>query len=62
MESVWWLLQIYKQKIYYTKGIQSKPYLQAGTGLSSRQSKTKPGSYRDVTDTTVVRTTGIVNL
>jgi isoleucyl-tRNA synthetase len=45
------------------KGYTIQPYSpKAGTGLSSRQSKTKPGSYRDVTDTTVVLTTGIVNL
>ncbi len=54
MESVWWLLkQIYDKKLLY-KGYTIQPYSpKAGTGLSSHEVN-QPGSYRDVTDTTVV--------
>ena len=54
MESVWWLLkQIYDKKLIY-KGYTIQPYSpKAGTGLSSHEVN-QPGSYRDVTDTTVV--------
>ncbi len=54
MESVWWLLkQIYNKDLMY-KGYTIQPYSpKAGTGLSSHEVN-QPGSYRDVTDTTVV--------
>ena len=54
MESVWWLLkQIYKKKLLY-KGYTIQPYSpKAGTGLSSHELN-QPGTYQDVTDTTVV--------
>ena len=54
MESVWWLLkQIYDKNLMY-KGYTIQPYSpKAGTGLSSHEVN-QPGSYRDVTDTTVV--------
>ena len=54
MESVWWLLkQIYNKNLLY-KGYTIQPYSpKAGTGLSSHEVN-QPGSYRDVTDTTVV--------
>ncbi len=54
MESVWWLLkQIYNKNLMY-KGYTIQPYSpKAGTGLSSHEVN-QPGSYRDVTDTTVV--------
>ena len=54
MESVWWLLkQIYAKDLLY-KGYTIQPYSpKAGTGLSSHEVN-QPGSYRDVTDTTVV--------
>ena len=54
MESVWWLLkQIYDKGLLY-KGYTIQPYSpKAGTGLSSHEVN-QPGSYRDVTDTTVV--------
>ena len=54
MESVWWLLkQIYNKNLMY-KGYTVQPYSpKAGTGLSSNEVN-QPGSYRDVTDTTVV--------
>jgi isoleucyl-tRNA synthetase len=54
MESVWWLLkQIYEKDLLY-KGYTIQPYSpKAGTGLSSHEVN-QPGSYRDVTDTTVV--------
>ena len=54
MESVWWLLkQIYEKNLMY-KGYTIQPYSpKAGTGLSSHEVN-QPGSYRDVTDTTVV--------
>jgi len=54
MESVWWLLkQIYDKGLMY-KGYTIQPYSpKAGTGLSSHEVN-QPGSYRDVTDTTIV--------
>ncbi len=54
METVWWLLkQIYDKDLMY-KGYTIQPYSpKAGTGLSSHEVN-QPGSYRDVTDTTVV--------
>lgn len=54
MESVWWLLkQIYSKDLMY-KGYTIQPYSpKAGTGLSSHEVN-QPGSYRDVTDTTIV--------
>ncbi len=54
MESVWWLLQqIYKKNLMY-KGYTIQPYSpKAGTGLSSHELN-QPGTYQDVTDTTVV--------
>ncbi len=54
MESVWWLLkQIYDKKLIY-KGYTIQPYSpKAGTGLSSHELN-QPGTYQDVTDTTVV--------
>jgi isoleucyl-tRNA synthetase len=54
MESVWWLLkQIYDRNLIY-KGYTIQPYSpKAGTGLSSHELN-QPGTYQDVTDTTVV--------
>ena len=54
METVWWILkQIYNKDLLY-KGYTIQPYSpKAGTGLSSHEVN-QPGSYRDVTDTTVV--------
>ena len=54
MESVWWLLkQIYSKSLLY-KGYTIQPYSpKAGTGLSSHELN-QPGTYQDVTDTTVV--------
>ncbi|WP_339611336.1 isoleucine--tRNA ligase [uncultured Planktosalinus sp.] len=54
MESVWWLLkQIYNKDLLY-KGYTIQPYSpKAGTGLSSHELN-QPGTYQDVTDTTVV--------
>jgi len=54
MESVWWLLkQIYNKELLY-KGYTIQPYSpKAGTGLSSHELN-QPGTYQDVTDTTVV--------
>ena len=53
MESVWWLLkQIYDKGLLY-KGYTIQPYSpKAGTGLSSHELN-QPGTYRNVTDTTV---------
>ncbi|WP_430905952.1 isoleucine--tRNA ligase [Maribacter sp. 2-571] len=53
MESVWWLLkQIYEKGLIY-KGYTIQPYSpKAGTGLSSHELN-QPGTYQDVTDTTV---------
>ncbi len=54
METVWWLLkQLYDKKLLY-KGYTIQPYSpKAGTGLSSHELN-QPGTYRDVSDTTVV--------
>jgi len=54
MESVWWLLKrIYDKRLLY-KGYTIQPYSpKAGTGLSSHELN-QPGTYQDVTDTTVV--------
>ncbi len=53
MESVWWLLkQIYNKELLY-KGYTIQPYSpKAGTGLSSHELN-QPGTYQDVTDTTI---------
>ena len=54
METVWWLLkQLYNKDLLY-KGYTIQPYSpKAGTGLSSHELN-QPGTYRDVSDTTVV--------
>lgn len=54
METVWWLLkQLYNKDLLY-KGYTVQPYSpKAGTGLSSHELN-QPGTYRDVSDTTVV--------
>lgn len=54
IESVWWLLsQLYEKGLLY-KGYTIQPYSPgAGTGLSSHELNL-PGSYREVSDTTVV--------
>ncbi len=54
IETVWWLLkQIYNKGLLY-KGYTIQPYSpKAGTGLSSHELN-QPGTYQDVTDTTVV--------
>ncbi|MBT8285943.1 MAG: class I tRNA ligase family protein, partial [Flavobacteriaceae bacterium] len=53
MESVWWLLkEIYDKGLLY-KGYTIQPYSpKAGTGLSSHELN-QPGTYQDITDTTV---------
>ncbi|MGB5317876.1 isoleucine--tRNA ligase [Eudoraea sp.] len=53
IESVWWLLkQIYNKDLIY-KGYTIQPYSpKAGTGLSSHELN-MPGTYQDITDTTV---------
>lgn len=54
MESVWWLLkEIYQKGLMY-KGYTIQPYSpKAGTGLSSHELN-QPGTYQEVSDTTVV--------
>lgn len=54
METVWWLLkQLYSKDLLY-KGYTIQPYSpKAGTGLSSHELN-QPGTYRDVSDTTIV--------
>ncbi|HET7360577.1 MAG TPA: isoleucine--tRNA ligase [Salinimicrobium sp.] len=61
MESVWWLLsQIYKKDLIY-KGYTIQPYSpKAGTGLSSHELN-QPGTYQDVTDTTVTAMFRVLN-
>lgn len=54
METVWWLLkQLYDKNLLY-KGYTIQPYSpKAGTGLSSHELN-QPGTYRNVSDTTIV--------
>ncbi len=54
METLWWLLkQMYNKGLLY-KGYTIQPYSpKAGTGLSSHELN-QPGTYQDITDTTVV--------
>jgi len=54
IETVWWLLkQIYNKDLLY-KGYTIQPYSpKAGTGLSSHELN-QPGTYQDITDTTIV--------
>lgn len=61
MESVWWLLsQLYNKDLLY-KGYTIQPYSpKAGTGLSTHELN-QPGSYRDVTDTTIVAQFKVAN-
>jgi isoleucyl-tRNA synthetase len=53
METVWWLIkQIYEKDLLY-KGYTIQPYSpMAGTGLSSHELN-QPGTYQNVTDTTI---------
>lgn len=54
IESVWYIIsEIYKKNLMY-KGYTIQPYSPAaGTGLSTHELN-QPGSYRDVTDTSIV--------
>jgi isoleucyl-tRNA synthetase len=54
METLWWLLKrLYNKGLLY-KGYTIQPYSpKAGTGLSSHELN-QPGTYQDITDTTVV--------
>jgi len=54
METLWWLLKrLYNKKLLY-KGYSVQPYSpKAGTGLSSHEIN-QPGTYHDITDTTIV--------
>lgn len=54
IETVWWLLKQLHEKGLLYKGYTIQPFSPAaGTGLSSHELN-QPGTYRDVTDTTVV--------
>jgi isoleucyl-tRNA synthetase len=61
METVWWLLsEIYIKGLIY-KGYTIQPYSpKAGTGLSSHELN-QPGTYQDVTDTSVTAMFKIIN-
>lgn len=53
METVWWLLKEIHNKGLLYKGYTIQPYSpKAGTGLSSHELN-QPGTYQDVSDTTV---------
>ena len=53
MESVWWLIKQINNKGLLYKGYSVQPYSpKAGTGLSSHELN-QPGTYRDVTDTSI---------
>ncbi len=54
METVWWLLKQMHEKNLLYKGYTIQPYSpKAGTGLSSHELN-QPGTYRDVSDTTII--------
>jgi isoleucyl-tRNA synthetase len=54
IETLWWILKQFYQKGLLYKGYTIQPYSPAaGTGLSSHELN-QPGTYRDVSDTTVV--------
>ena len=54
METVWWLIKNISEKKLLYKGYTVQPYSPAaGTGLSSHELN-QPGTYQDVTDTTIV--------
>ena len=61
MESVWWLLkQIYDKELMY-KGYTIQPYSpKAGTAISSHELN-QPGTYQDVSDTTVTAQFKLLN-
>lgn len=53
IESVWWIIKQIFDKDYMYKGYTIQPYSPAaGTGLSSHELN-QPGTYKEVTDTTV---------
>lgn len=53
IESAWWLLKQIHEKGMLYKGYTIQPYSpMAGTGLSSHELN-QPGTYKDVTDTTI---------
>jgi isoleucyl-tRNA synthetase len=54
IETLWWILKSFYDKGLLYKGYTVQPYSPAaGTGLSSHELN-QPGTYRDVSDTTVV--------
>jgi isoleucyl-tRNA synthetase len=54
IETLWWILQQLYNKGFLYKGYTIQPYSPAaGTGLSSHELN-QPGTYRDVSDTTIV--------
>lgn len=54
IETLWWILKSFYEKGLLYKGYTVQPYSPAaGTGLSSHELN-QPGTYRDVSDTTVV--------
>ena len=61
METVWWLIkQIYNKDLMY-KGYTVQPYSpKAGTAISSHELN-QPGTYQDVTDTSVTAQFKIIN-
>ncbi len=54
IETLWWILKSFYSKGLLYKGYTIQPYSPAaGTGLSSHELN-QPGTYRDVSDTTIV--------
>jgi len=54
IETLWWILKQLYNKDFLYKGYTIQPYSPAaGTGLSSHELN-QPGTYRDVSDTTIV--------
>jgi len=61
IESVWWLLKTLFDKRLIYKGYTVQPYSpKAGTGLSSHELN-QPGTYQDVTDTSVTAQFKVIN-
>lgn len=61
IETLWWILKSFYNKGLLYKGYTVQPYSPAaGTGLSSHELN-QPGTYRDVSDTTVVAQFKVIN-
>ncbi|MCX2433341.1 isoleucine--tRNA ligase [Pedobacter sp. GR22-10] len=61
IETLWWILKQLYNKGFLYKGYTVQPYSPAaGTGLSSHELN-QPGTYKDVSDTTIVAQFKVIN-